>query len=204
MRFPERIIFVLALLCFSLQSYAAQPRFRYWDEMEEADQIKMLHTPGLSPFIADYVEGRLNFRDSSSADKMSELARSLEKADPALLPLYFHVLQKLSAEKDSRIPDMLGVACFRFLKQNPEYVLNSFTDERVHDKSYPSYLNYAACLGSELCYVEKGSSRLNVNFNVLAKQLNDTFRDADDRTTQTLRLFLWEVRRKMDEKMDKS
>lgn len=160
---------------------------KYWEDLSCSQKSEILGSCK-SVTIKRFYEGQFSPTDD---DKTLQLIKELVSSNDTVLPLSFYLFNKICANSDGALSEMVEEFCAKFLADHPLYILSYFTKERLLNKNQNIIETYAMFVGVELYMQRKGISKFKYSYQVFKEILLSASKDNKE-NEETFRIF-WQL-----------
>lgn len=155
------------LIIISALSIKVYGQTEFWDDLSCSKKAIILENCK-SEYIKKFYEDEFAISDDNETEK---LLIELSHSNDTILPLAFHLFNKISKMSDGGLAEMMGKYYVEFIARHPKYIITFFSKERSQNLNNPIYVQYARTIGYELYFKNKGTSNLRFTYAYLKEKL---------------------------------
>lgn len=190
-----KTILFLALYVFTSFGIAGQSTLPYWESMNKKEQKAYLQNAKVNKLVLAYYNGKFIPSDD---EKTEELLKILTQKNKDLLPLYFYVFNRICAESDGALAELMGTYCIKMIVAYPEYVIGYFSLERIQKRKQDLLDLYSMQIGFELYCSDDNPSDIGHTYSSFSQILNSRSSAFSEEDKNSLNIFLSKIKDSME------
>ncbi len=150
------------LIIFSLFiSSDGADKFKYWELLTNTEKQQYLSDPNVNKIALDYYNGKFYPSDNNKTFKLLKTLTNKNNFNP----FYYFLFNQICSRSDGALSEIMGDYCLNEVLNNPEYVINHFTFERMNfKKKQYLYELYGFFIGYEMSFYDQGTTDIKLGF----------------------------------------